>query len=157
MPGFMPRRLREGADPLSIVLVGIVFALVFDTATQAAAWGYAATAGGGTGLALLAGLAFTAGMVATDSVDGRLMVRLLRQAGDGSRAAAYRRRIGWGVVLMSYGMAAYAIGGALRPDAGLGDAALSALGVGLFCAALLAYGLERRRARVAPSATRPAP
>jgi high-affinity nickel-transport protein len=48
----VPRRLRESTHPIAIVGVGVVFGLVFDTATQAAAWGAAATANGGTSAAL---------------------------------------------------------------------------------------------------------
>lgn len=142
---FVPARLRDSSHPLSVFAVGILFALVFDTATQAAAWGFAATAGGGSGVALAAGLAFTAGMVVTDTADGRLMVRLLRRTSGPAGASAYRRRIGWGIVVMSYSMAAYEVGTWLRPEAALDDAALTALGCALFGAALFAYGVERRR------------
>jgi high-affinity nickel-transport protein len=142
---FVPARLRDSSHPLSILAVGMLFALVFDTATQAAAWGFAAAAGGGSGLALAAGLAFTAGMVVTDTADGRLMVRLLRRTSSPAGASAYRRWIGWGIVFMSYSMAAYEVGTWLRPEAALNDAAMTALGCALFVAALLAYGVERRR------------
>lgn len=144
---FVPARLRDSSHPLSIFAVGILFALVFDTATQAAAWGYAVTAGGGSMLALTAGLAFTTGMVVTDTADGRLMVRLLRRTSGpaGAGASGYRRWIGWGIVFTSYSMAAYQIGAWLHPEAGLGDAATTAVGCALFVAALLAYGIERRR------------
>jgi nickel/cobalt transporter (NiCoT) family protein len=151
---FMPRRLRNSpsSHPLAIFGTGVLFALVFDTATQAAAWGYAATANAGSTAALVAGLAFTAGMVVTDSADGRLMVRLLRGTSDqaAATAAAYRRRIGWTVVLMSYGMALYQIAAALRPDIELDDFAFTFVGGALVASLLIACGvLVRKRAAVA--------
>lgn len=147
---FMPRRLRNSSHPLTIFGTGVLFALVFDTATQAAAWGYAATANAGSAAALVAGLAFTAGMVVTDSADGRLMVRLLRGTSGQAAAAAYRRGIGWTVVLMSYGMALYQIATALRPDIELDDLAFTVVGCALFASLLVACGVRiRKRATVA--------
>lgn len=141
--GLLPQRLRDSSHPLSIVLVGVVFALVFDTATQAAAWGYAAKAGGGAQMALLAGLCFTAGMVITDTADSRLVTRLLR--GDARRAGAYRRGVGWAVVLMSYAMAAYEIGVYFQPGAELDDLAMSIIGGTLLAAVLAACVLPGKR------------
>ena len=99
----------------------------------------------------MAGLAFTAGMVVTDSADGRLMVRLLRGASGKADAAvaAYRRRIGWTVVLMSYAMALYQITTMLRPDAELDELAFTAVGCALFAGLLIACALlARKRAGV---------
>jgi nickel/cobalt transporter (NiCoT) family protein len=50
---FIPKRLRDSSHPLAIFFIGVMFALVFDTATQAAAWGYAATTQGGVAMALI--------------------------------------------------------------------------------------------------------
>lgn len=146
---FVPLRWRNSSHPLAMFGTGVLFALVFDTATQAAAWGYAATANAGSVTALVAGLAFTAGMVITDSADGRLMVRLLRGASGQADAAvaAYRRRIGWTVVLMSYAMALYQIATRLRPDVELDELAFTALGCALFVGLLVACALLARLAR----------
>jgi high-affinity nickel-transport protein len=149
--GLMPRRLAGSTHPLAIVAIGILFALVFDTATQAAAWGYAATARSGSGTALAAGLAFTAGMVLTDTVDGRVMTHLLRRASSG--AQAYRRRLGAAVVVLSYAMAAYQIGVHLHAGEEGGDLVMSSIGVALFLAAAIACCLIRRRTAVGPQLT----
>lgn len=146
--GLMPRHLTSSTHPLAILAIGILFALVFDTATQAAAWGYAATARSGSGTALAAGLVFTAGMVITDTLDGQIMAHLLRRASDG--AQTYRRWLGAIIVLMSFSMAAYQIGDQLHLSAALDDFAMSAIGGAMFLAALIAYCLIRRRTRVDP-------
>lgn len=148
---FIPASLRGSSHPLAIVLVGVLFALVFDTATQAAAWGYAMAASGGGKAALTAGLAFTAGMVITDTADGRLMLRLLRHASGRSDAGAYRRRVGWGVVLVSYAMAAYGIATYYWPQTELGDLGLTVAGSALVLAVLLAGAWLARRRQDTPS------
>jgi high-affinity nickel-transport protein len=147
---FLPRRLQASSHPLAIFGVGVLFALVFDTATQAAAWGVAAGSGAdahaGGAMALLAGLAFTLGMVITDTVDGHIVVRLLRQAASAAGMAAHRRRIGWVVVVMSFALAAYDIATRWRPHVELGDLALTIIGATLAGSALVAYTLARRQA-----------
>jgi high-affinity nickel-transport protein len=155
----VPARLRDSSHPLAMFGTGVVFALVFDTATQAAAWGYAATANAGGATALAAGLAFTAGMVVTDSAGGRLMVRLLRAASGRADAAvaSYRRRIGWTVVLMSYAMALYQIITALRPGSELDELAFTAIGCALFLGLLGGCGLLLRKRVGAAGAVHPLP
>ena len=148
---FVPARLRDSSHPLGIFVIGILFALVFDTATQAAAWGYAATATGGSAMALVAGLAFTVGMTVTDTADGRLMVRLLRQAGGAVNAAVYRRGIGWIVVVMSFAMGAYAAVTKLRAEAGMDDLFMTLTGAALFAGAMAASWILRWRARRSPA------
>ena len=141
----MPARLRDSSHPLAVLVVGILFALVFDTATQATAWGYAAS-GGGTFAALLAGLVFTCGMVLTDTLDGRLMVRMMQHAAGRDRTRLYRRAIGWAVVLLSYGTALYMITTHFRPDLEIGEAAFTAIGAALVLGMLLAcVSLARTR------------
>lgn len=147
--GFLPSRLRTSSHPLAPVAIGVLFALVFDTATQAAAWSYAATAHGGATLALLAGLAFTAGMVVTDTADSQLMVRLLRRTAGLADALAYRRAVGWIVVLMSFAMAAYGAAEQLSPGAGLSEGAATATGGLLLLGVLAGYVVARRRRRLA--------
>jgi len=142
---YLPARLRNSSHPLAVLLVGVLFALVFDTATQAAAWGYAAS-GDGASSALLAGLVFTCGMVLTDTLDGRLMVRLMRHAAGRARTRLYRRAIGWAVVLISYGTALYMIATHVRPDLDIGEAAFTTIGAALVGGLLLAcLSLARTR------------
>lgn len=136
---FVPQRLRNSSHPLAIFLIGIVFALVFDTATQAAAWGYAASAHSGIAMALLVGLVFTAGMVITDTLDGRLMVRMLRHLSGREQAQAYRRKIGWIIVFLSYGIALYGIGTHFFPALAMGETMLTLAGCALFIGLLGAY------------------
>jgi high-affinity nickel-transport protein len=136
---FVPQRLRNSSHPLAIFLVGIVFALVFDTATQAAAWGYAASVHSGAAMALLVGLVFTAGMVIADTLDGRLMVRMLRHLSGRAQAQAYRRKIGWIIVFLSYGIALYAIAAHFFPALAMGETLLTLAGCALFAILLLAY------------------
>jgi high-affinity nickel-transport protein len=147
----VPRALRSSSHPLAMLAVGAILGLVFDTATQAAAWGYAASAQQGVWGALGVGLAFTLGMVVTDSIDGRLMCRFLNETG-GDHSKRYRRLVGWFTVLVSFGVAAYTLVVAAVPTWELPDAWLTGLGATLVTLmAVGAFWLARpRSAFVAP-------
>lgn len=136
---FIPQRLRQSTHPAAVFCVGVLFALVFDTATQAAAWGYVATAQSGLHMALVAGLVFTFGMVVTDTLDGQLMCRLLRRASSRKQAQAYRRKVGWVVVFMSYGVALYSIAAHWLPAIEPSDAAFTATGIAFMLLMFAAY------------------
>lgn len=124
----LPARLRNNSHPMAIVLIGILFATVFDTATQAAAWGYVATSAGGSMAALAAGLMFTFGMVITDTLDGRLLCRIAARTDGAEMNRRYRRTLGWLIVCLSYCVAAYNIAKELIPAVELNDIAYSLVG-----------------------------
>lgn len=142
---FLPHRLRDSSHPLAIFLVGGVFALMFDTATQVAAWSYAADGHSGVSMALMVGLMFTAGMVVTDTLDGRLMMRMLGQVSRRAEAQAYRRKVGWMVVVLSYGIALYGIAKIFYPAFEFGDTIVTVIGMALFFGLFGAYVLLTRR------------
>jgi high-affinity nickel-transport protein len=112
-----------------VVLIGVLFATVFDTATQASAWGYVATSKGGIVAAIAAGLIFTAGMVITDTLDGRLLCRIVRRADGAQMNRRYRRTVGWLIVCLSYGVAAYNIAKEAVPALEVNDTAYSLAGL----------------------------
>ena len=135
--GLVPRSLRTSTHPAAVVAIGMVFGLVFDTATQAAAWGAAATVRGGIAAAAAIALAFAVGMVLADTLDSQIVSRLLRsQRGPDARVRHYRRGVGWLIVALSYGMAAVTLVEAGGVQVGIGDASFTAIGVG--CALLVA-------------------
>ena len=142
----LPARLEQSTHPLAIVTVGVMFGLVFDTATQAAAWGYVATSSHGPLLALGMGLAFTAGMAVTDTLDSRLLTSVLRRARHGE-ALRFRRILGWIIVSLSFGVAGYGIARQLEPGLELPDGVLLGLGVGLVIAVGSAYAWLLHRVR----------
>lgn len=143
----IPRALRGSTSPLGIFLIGALFAAIFDTITQAAAWGYVATQQGGVLGALAVGLVFTLGMLVTDTLDARLLCRLLR---DPRPEVARRRRraLGWVIVIMAYAVVLYALLAHFAPQLQLSEAAYTAVGigmVGLLLALMLAAVLHERR------------
>lgn len=142
--GLVPHRLRDSTHPASVIAIGAIFGLVFDTATQAAAWGAAATAKGGTAAALAIAGAFAAGMVLADTLDSQIVGRLLRSTGrSGARVRRYRRAVGWLVVTLSFGTAGYALAEMTGLDVALSDGAFTAIGVG--AAGAIALLLARAR------------
>jgi high-affinity nickel-transport protein len=77
--GAFARLLRAG-HPLSVMAVGTLFALSFDTLSQAALFSMTAAQFGGWRSALALGLLFTFGMLITDGLNGYLISRLIRRS-----------------------------------------------------------------------------
>ena len=149
----IPRRLRNHSSPWAVVVIGVLFATVFDTATQASAWGYVASnKGGGLLAAFLAGMVFTLGMVITDTLDGRLICRISRGTHGQAAGRRFRRGLGWLIVAISYGVAAYNIGKAVMPALELDDLAFSAAGFSLIALMLVIWAWVAQR-RDAPPQT----
>lgn len=138
----IPARLRNNGSPLAVIAIGVLFATVFDTATQASAWGYVASnKGGGLLAALAAGLVFTTGMVITDTLDGRLICHVSRSSQAATAGPRYRRILGWLIVAISFGVAFYNIGKALLPNIELDDLAFTLTGAALIVLMALIWAL----------------
>ena len=128
---FVPDRLKASTHPMVTIAVGAAFGLVVDTAAQVATWGATAAAAGGILAAASVGLCFAAGMVATDSADSWIVALLLRDVRSAERVSRYRRRVGWLIVCLSYGMAIVSLANVLRADAAFNEqqALLAGFGV----------------------------
>ncbi|HTY99729.1 MAG TPA: nickel transporter [Rhodocyclaceae bacterium] len=72
--------LSRASTPWLIALVGALFALSFDTLSQAALFAVIATRFGGAEHALVLGLLFMLGMLVVDGVNGLWISRLIRRA-----------------------------------------------------------------------------
>jgi len=101
--------------PLAAAGVGALFALSFDTLSLAALFAVSASRHGGWQGALLCALVFTAGMLATDGLNGMWITRLLRRSDRSALAAS--RRMGWAVVAVSLSTAGLGLVGQLSTDA----------------------------------------
>jgi len=148
----VPRVLRTSSHPLAVVFVGIIFGLVFDTATQAAAWGAAAAAGSGVAGAMWVALAFAAGMILTDTADSLIVTRLITGHGDPSHVQLYRRGVGWVVVTLSFGMAGDALLTLSLPRFELPDTSFTLLGLGCALLVIVVALILRRRAALSTGA-----
>ncbi|MBI2313531.1 MAG: nickel transporter [Betaproteobacteria bacterium] len=80
MKGRLLGRFGRTANPVAIALVGALFALSFDTLSQAALFALTGTRFGGIAHSALLGLLFMAGMMVTDGVNGLWIAQLLRRA-----------------------------------------------------------------------------
>ena len=107
-------RLQSASHPLAIAAVGALFALSFDTMSQAALFAVTATRHGGVAHALILGLAFTGGMLVMDGINGLWIARLLRRADQRARIAS--RVMGLMVALISLSVAAFGLVRWLRSD-----------------------------------------
>lgn len=97
-------RLNHAGHPAPVALVGALFALSFDTLSQAALFSAAAAHFGGAAYALALALCFTLGMMATDAANGLWISHLLRRADATARTAS--RIMGITVAGLSLGVAA---------------------------------------------------
>jgi len=108
------RRLQCTSHPLAIAAVGALFALSFDTMSQAALFAVTATQHGGVGHALALGLAFTLGMLLADGANGLWLAGLLRRADRRARIAS--RVMGLTVAAISFVVAGLGLARWLRAD-----------------------------------------
>jgi|APFEC2959095136_1045048.scaffolds.fasta_scaffold00225_9 high-affinity nickel-transport protein len=151
----VPRALRTSSHPLAVVAVGMVFGMVFDTATQAAAWGAAASAGNGVAGAICVALAFAGGMILTDTADSLIVSHLIARQDDQNRVRKYRRGVGWVVVALSFGMAGYGLVTKAQPHHELDDASFTLVGVGcMLLVVAIAFVTRWRAAQTAAAASR---
>lgn len=149
----LPRSLRESAHPMGIFLIGLLFGLVFDTTTQAAAWGMAASSTAGVAGALLIGLVFSLGMITADTLDSLVLTSLLQKTSGTTAMQQYRYWLSWFIVIIAYGVAAYSILTYFQPSLALGELAYSLSGLGFFLCIISLYSWIWWRYRNAVSRT----
>jgi len=126
----LPARFTASTHPMVTIAVGVAFGLVVDTAAQVATWGATAAAAGGIPAAAIVGLSFAAGMILTDSSDSWIVARLLRDQRSPERVSLYRRRVGWLIVALSYGMAGVSLVNVLRAGSEFDDQQALLIGAG---------------------------
>ena len=103
--GRVLRQALQAGHPLTVALVGMLYAISFDTVSQSVIFSMAATHFGGLALALTIGGLFVLGMLITDGLNGLWISRLLARS-DRSGAVA-SRVIGFGIAVVSLLTAAY--------------------------------------------------
>jgi high-affinity nickel-transport protein len=129
---FIPKGLRNSSSPFAIVLTGVLFAMVFDTNTQAAAWVYTSSGQLSVLSALVLGLSFSSGMILTDTMDSRIMYLLMNRSANRSVALNYRKKLGWLIVVLSLAVGSYKIISLFYTALVLSENVLTLLGVGFF-------------------------
>ena len=106
LKGRLLGRIERSGNPWVIALVGALFAISFDTLSQAALFALAGAHFGGVAHALVLASCFLAGMLAVDALNGVWIARILRRADRGARIAS--RAMGLGVGGFSIGAATLA-------------------------------------------------
>ena len=113
LKGSLLGRLRHVSHPALVALVGAVFALSFDTLSQAAFFALTATRFGGWQHALVLALLFTLGMLLTDGINGLWIARLIARADQVALLAS--RVMGLVVAGISLLVAAFGLAKMLSP------------------------------------------
>jgi high-affinity nickel-transport protein len=97
-------RIMRTSSPVTIVLIGALFAVSFDTVSQAALFALTASQINSATLGVAAAVAFMSGMILADGVNGIWIASLLRNADRRARIAT--RVMGLAVAGLSLGVAA---------------------------------------------------
>ena len=133
-------RLTRAEHPVVIAAVGAAFALSFDTISQAVLFSVTGNHVAGWVFAAALGVVFTAGMVATDAVNGLWVSRMVRNAD--RRAAIASRVMSLAIGCIALGIAALASARQVLPAL---DERIEGLGVAPSLAVALvvvtAYGI----------------
>ncbi len=139
-------RLQATSHPLAIAAVGALFALSFDTMSQAALFAVTATGHGGVVHVLLLGVAFMTGMLVMDGINGLWIARLLTRAD--YRARIVSRVMGLTVAVISLGVAGFGLLRWLRADvASWYEGKELGVGMGVIALLALSFVLARLLAR----------
>ncbi|MBU6993609.1 nickel transporter [Ferrovum myxofaciens] len=107
-------RLKNAGNPVLIALVGALFALSFDTLSQAAFFSVTATRFGGLVYALLLAMCFMIGMMVTDALNGLWISHLLQRADASARTTS--RIMGITVALLSLTVACLGLSRRFLPE-----------------------------------------
>lgn len=136
--GLRSRVVRQVRGPFAILAVGMMFALSFDTLSQAMLMAIGGTRQGGIGPAIAMALCFTAGMLTTDGANGLWMSSMMRSAD--RRAARASRAIGVAVGIGSLAVGLVTLAAVLSPNiAAWSDAYALWLAVGVVAAVAVAF------------------
>ena len=114
LKGRLLGNLRHVSHPALIALVGALFALSFDTLSQAAFFALTATQFGGWEHALVLALLFMLGMLLTDGINGLWIARLIARADQVALVAS--RVMGLVVSGISLLVAAFGVAKLLSPS-----------------------------------------
>ncbi len=144
-------RLAEGRSPLAVMLVGALFALSFDTVSQAALFALTASQFGGIAAALALGLVFMLGMMVTDGINGWWISKLILRSDEIARVAS--RVMSLAVAGVSLLVAAFSATKMLLPRVDeWSDGKELAFGAGVVAVIVASFLLGRRLARPRASA-----
>jgi high-affinity nickel-transport protein len=138
-------RFTRADHPVVIAAVGAAFALSFDTISQAVLFSITGSHLAGWLFAATLGIVFTAGMIATDALNGLWVSHLVRSAD--RRAASASRVMSLAIAFTSLAIAALATARHLHPalDAHMEDWGI-ALSAVVVIVVICAYGLAMRLA-----------
>lgn len=124
--------------PLFILLLGMLFAVSFDTVSQTLVFSWATSGLGGIREILGVGLAFTLGMGLSDGTNGLWIARLIARADrEGVRLS---RTMGWTVVSLSLIVGLYILASTVLPSLPIGTPLVdTGIGLGVILCLSLSY------------------
>lgn len=143
-------RLQRSSDPFLIALVGSVFALSFDTLSQAALFAVTAAQFGGVGHALALGALFTVGMLIVDGCNGLWIYHLIKRSN--KRALVASRVFALVIASLSLAIAAFGILKYCAPQFGQwSENRELAMSVAVIAVVILGFLLALAASRIKPA------
>lgn len=141
--GRLLRRALQAGHPLTVALVGMLYAVSFDTLSQSATFALTATRLGGLASSLFIGGLFVLGMFATDGANGLWISQLIARS---DRIGAIASRVmGLGISIVSLLTATYGLTKLTTPAIdGWSNAHEWTVGVAVTATVLLCYLIARR-------------
>lgn len=126
-------RTNHAGHPVLVTMVGALFAISFDTLSQAVLLSTTSTHLGGPVYALVLAMCFVLGMMATDAVNGLWISHLLRRADATARVAS--RIMGLAVAIVSFAVAGLGLSRRYVPQAAAWQEGRElAIGIGVIAA-----------------------
>src|SRR5487761_2730956 len=139
-------QLAFASNPGLVLLVGALFALSFDTISQAALFALTASRHGGWHNALTMGMLFMFGMLVTDGLNGLWISRLIRRADRTALIAS--RAMGLAVAMLSLLVAGFGVLKLYSPAVDLWSEGMNlTFGFGLIAFVAASFALAIRMAR----------
>lgn len=139
--------LRRANHPLLVVFVGSLFALSFDTLTQAVLFALTATQFGGVGSTLTLGALFAIGMILVDGFNGVWIYRLIARTNQ--RALIASRVFAVVISSLSFAVAAFGIAKYFSLEVTRwSDNTELTMGIAVIAAVLLGFAVSMRASRI---------
>ena len=124
------KKLKTGSL-LQMLFIGILFALVFDTTTQTAAWTLTAGKDSKVVVALLIGIVFTIGMAITDTTNSFFFAKSYSQIPQNRQQQLLQKALGWVVVFVTLMLGLHQLSEKLAFPLPISDTFIKFMGVSL--------------------------
>lgn len=116
----LPKVFDDSLNPFTVILTGIIFGFIFDTSSQIAAFGYAVSVSNQWVYAIMGGIVFSLGLIATGTCDSLLLSKLLKTF-DQKKIQRHRFKLNVLITIMCFAIPLYKIASTWNESLELSD------------------------------------